>query len=540
MLHRLSLLVVLLTFPLFANVWPPGGVPVCTDPASQIIPQIAKLTDGFAIVWTDVRRGNNDIFAQKLGPNGYGLWQLNGNPVCDHDSSQRNPIVIDGSNGGAMFFFEDPRNQYPPWPYVDVWGQRFNSLGQDGWVHNGKIFSRGEASSGPAAIPDGSGGAFLVNVGSAQPDGSWLNGFHLDSLGTILWQGGVGEWTFLGTLNPQVVSDDSGGIGIVWFQNTRSWTSNLLAQRLTLSGQPFWDSAGVSLVEFSSPPNYGTFTMIAEATHGSIVAWAENRGGTWDIYSQRITGNGTVRWQTNGIPVRVATGDQANPKAVPDGAGGAIIVWEDGASGLRDIYAQRVDSTGAQLWDTLGVPVIRSTGDQTGIQVVSDDAGGVIVTWKDNRNGNNDIYAQRLNPNGQRLWDTLGVQICVWNGEQTVPVICPDGSGGAVIAWQDTRTGNNDIYAQRVTASGSGVWEESQGSFQPPTSDLSFSVVPNPFNSFSTLPGHERERFALYDIAGRKVGIYRGDRVGADVPPGVYFLRPLCQGGSPLRVVKVR
>jgi hypothetical protein len=540
MLHRLSLLVVLLTFPLFANAWPPGGVPVCTDPASQITPQIAKLTDGFAVVWTDVRRGNNDIFAQKLDGLGSRLWTLNGNPVCDHDSAQWNPIVIDGANGGALFFFEDPRNQYPPWPYRDVWGQRFYRNGTDGWVHNGKMFTSGEASDGPAAISDGFGGAFLAIVGHAQPDGSWLYGFHIDSLGSILWQGRIDQETYFGTLPPQLISDGVGGVIVGWFENHRTLGSCILGQRLTLSGQPFWDSAGVSLVEFSSPPNYGAHTIVSESSHGVIGSWSEKRSSNLDIFAQRVSGGGSVRWQTNGIPVRAASGDQANPKAVPDGAGGAILVWEDGASGLRDIYAQRVDSTGARLWDTLGVPVIRSTGDQTGIQVVSDDAGGVIVTWKDNRNGNNDIYAQRLNPNGQRLWDTLGVQICVWNGEQTVSVICPDGSGGAVIAWQDTRNGNNDIYAQRVTASGSGVWEESQGSFQPSTSDLSFSVVPNPFNSFSTLPGHERERFALYDIAGRKVGIYRGDRVGADVPPGVYFLRPLCQGGSPLRVVKVR
>ncbi len=81
MLHRLSLLAVLLTLPLLANAWPPGGVPVCTDPAGQVSPQIAKLSDGFAIVWTDVRRGNNDIFAQKLDVNGSRLWQLNGNPA---------------------------------------------------------------------------------------------------------------------------------------------------------------------------------------------------------------------------------------------------------------------------------------------------------------------------------------------------------------------------------------------------------------------------------------------------------------------------
>ncbi len=378
----------------------------------------------------------------------------------------------------------------------------------------------------------------MVNVARQLPDGSGLSGYHLDSLGTTLWQGAVGQGTFLGTFPARVHSDGSGGAVVGWYENHPSLGNCLFAQRLTFSGQPFWDSAGVRLVQFSNPLFGTSYAFVPEATHGTIGVWDDTlRNGNYDIYAQRVSGNGVVRWQINGVPVRVAQGPQRYPKAVPDGAGGAIVVWEDGASGLRDIYAQRVDSTGARLWDTLGVPVIRSTGDQTRIQVVLDDAGGVIVTWQDLRVRNWNIYAQRLNPSGLRLWDTLGVGICVWNGEQTAPVMCPDGSGGAVIAWQDTRNGNNDIYAQHISASGSGVCEEAGTSS---VSRFPSSVRPNPFTSFATLPGHEFERFALYDISGRKVGVYRGDRIGEGLSAGVYFLRAEGKYAKPLRIVKLR
>jgi hypothetical protein len=530
---------VLLAAPCLSLAWQAGGVPVCTDPAGQTSPQIAKLSDGFAIVWTDVRNGNYDIFAQKLDFDGRPLWTINGNAVCDHDSVQQNPIVVDGSNGGALFFWEDNRIQYPPWPYMDIWGQRFNRDGEDVWVHNGRMYSSYSSSYKVAAIPDGSGGVLLVEDLSQPPDGSGLYGFHLDSLGTILWQGGIGEGTYLGTGAPMSISDGGGGAIVSWFENHPSLGSCLFAQRMTLAGQPLWDSVGVVMAQFSSPPNYGSHFIVPDATHGVIATWSDNRAGNWDIYAQRASGDSLVRWQTNGVPVRAAPGDQANPKAVSDGQGGAIIIWEDGTTGSRDIYAQRVDSSGARLWDTLGVPVIRSAGDQTKIQAVSDDAGGVIVTWQDNRNGNNDIYTQRLNPNGQRLWDTLGVQVCVWSGEQTAPEMCQDGSGGAVIAWQDARNGNNDIYAQRVSASGSGIWSEpSPSRLTPQASRL--MAFPNPFISFATLPGHEAERFSLYDISGRRIGTYKGDRIGEGLSPGVYFLRCSNNKDKPLRIVKIR
>lgn len=68
----------------------------------------------------------------------------------------------------------------------------------------------------------------------------------------------------------------------------------------------------------------------------------------------------------------------------------------------------------------------------------------------------------------------------------------------------------------------------------------SLRSIPNPFTSFATLPGHEAERFTLYDISGRQVGTYRGDRVGADLEPGVYFLRNEGKDAKPLRIVKLK
>ena len=65
-------------------------------------------------------------------------------------------------------------------------------------------------------------------------------------------------------------------------------------------------------------------------------------------------------------------------------------------------------------------------------------------------------------------------------------------------------------------------------------------VVPNPFISFVRVPGYERGDFSLYDISGRKVGAYRGDRVGEGLGPGVYFLRSSNIKDKPLRIVKVR
>src|SRR5207249_11853038 len=54
-----------------------------------------------------------------------------------------------------------------------------------------------------------------------------------------------------------------------------------------------------------------------------------------------------------------------------------------------------------------------------------------------------------------RSWPAGGVPVCWVNGNQDAPGIVPDGSGGAIVVWQDSRNGSfEEVYAQRVSAAG--------------------------------------------------------------------------------------
>lgn len=68
----------------------------------------------------------------------------------------------------------------------------------------------------------------------------------------------------------------------------------------------------------------------------------------------------------------------------------------------------------------------------------------------------------------------------------------------------------------------------------------SIKSTPNPFTSFTTVPGHSSDYFTLYDVSGRKVGTYLGNRIGESLAPGVYFLKSEGKDCQPLRVIKLR
>lgn len=61
-----------------------------------------------------------------------------------------------------------------------------------------------------------------------------------------------------------------------------------------------------------------------------------------------------------------AVNEQLFPQMVSDGAAGAIVVWADLRNGLNtDVYAQRVNGSGAVLWAADGVPIAAAANNQS-------------------------------------------------------------------------------------------------------------------------------------------------------------------------------
>ena len=204
----------------------------------------------------------------------------------------------------------------------------------------------------------------------------------------------------------------------------------------------------------------------SDGAGGAIIAWTDYRNGTEnDVYAQRIKASGVLQWKTDGVPIAVAANDKYVPVITGDGAGGAIIAWEDNRSGISRIYAQRISASGLRLWtaagDSNGIPVSNANNLFTPA-IWGDGAGGAIIAWEDARTGNFDIYVQRLNPSGIRQWitgsDSNGVLVCNATNSQNNPVLTTDGSGGAIITWEDHRGSNADIYAQRINVNGVRQW----------------------------------------------------------------------------------
>ncbi len=337
---------------------------------------------------------------------------------------------------------------------------------------------------------------------------------------------------------------------MTWFDG-RGANYDIYAQHVLANGavDPVWPADGTAVCTATSTQL--SPTIVSDASGGAIITWYDGRSGIdLDIYAQHIAANGTAdpAWPANGRALCTAIGDQRLPQLVSDGAHGAIVTWYDLRNADFDVYAQHVLAGGAvdPAWPANGRALCTATKNQILPRIVGDGAGGAIVTWQDLRNGSDyDVYAQHVRAAGtlDPAWPTDGRALCTAGGDQDAPVIASDGAGGAIVAWYDGRGDSYDIYASRVSAAGALT---AVAGISVPSRFTLGSPWPNPVRAEVlsipiSLSAPARVSIEIVDASGRRVaslararelpaGNHSVEWDGLDdrrsrVSPGIYFVR---------------
>jgi len=492
--------------------WTGNGVPLCNAPNRQGDPAITYDGSGGAIVfWMDVRGGANDIYAQHIDNMGKTLWPPNGIPVCVASGSQGLIQAISDGVGGAIIVWMDHRGAS-----YDIYAQRITGGGNILWAPNGvSICTAPGDQKYPSLSSDGAGGAITVwedERGGTASSEVFMQRVHHS--GNVLW--GVNgtpvcsnpSFKFL----PFVATDGEGGALLTWTDGRADDAGDIYAQRVDGSGVNVWDAEGVEVCNASFIQS--SRGIVSDGAGGAIAVWDDCRGDYFgdctysDIYAQRIDELGVPQWNPNGVAVTYSAPQESDANIVSDGEGGAIIAWD---FDMTDVFAQRIDAAGSKLWTPSGIPVCTVTGSQYDNTMISDGTGGAIIAWREIVPSlNDDLYASRINHAGQALWGANGIAVTMASGEQRYPDLASDGWGGAIFAWQDSRSGVNvdDIYAQRIT--GAGSIPTSIDESNVPSFTLT-ECFPNPFSESTTLQLSLSRpsiiTIQVYDVAGRLISM---------------------------------
>jgi hypothetical protein len=451
----------LLSFSPAAAYWsddPGENTPIHADPDQQSTPRVASDGAGGAIVayFSYPGGSNTDIYAQRIDAGGQILWTPGGVPVCTADQNQGYLEMCADGEGGALITWTDYRTGA-----AGVYAQRIDSSGTVLWTADGaKATQLSDYQWAPQIASDGAGGAIVTWHWRRIAGQEDIYAQRFDAAGDTLWPGNGLPVCLNGKVQawPQITADGSGGAIIVWedMRNDSTNGEDLYAQRIDANGDTLWQADGVPVCTTATTQEEPQ--LVCDGHGGAIISWQDWRANIIDIYAQRIGAGGTALWTADGIGVCTAQQAQMDPKIASDEGGGAYIVWEDNRDGGYNIWAQRVDSTGQAQWTANGLSICTAPYTQFDPMITGDGTGGAIMSWEDYRDGDStDIYAQRIDPGGQIQWTPNGAAACTAGFHQHNHRMTDDGRGGTIIVWEDIRdtdTNGYDIYAQKIDADG--------------------------------------------------------------------------------------
>jgi predicted outer membrane repeat protein len=364
--------------------WNPEGVLIyqafgyhAPDSPSPVLAPVSS--GGISIAWCDpsVSEGGvyYEIHVQQLDAYGTAQWGPNG--------------VVVGMGLEPQLTFDDYGSAIVAWFYnVGVYAQKITFGGTPQWEPGGVLL--GVGSSYPRMIRDGAGGAIVVWELRNCDDSCYRDIYaqRINGFGDLLWSvDGVAICTAENSqFAPQIVDDGSTGAIISWIDTRNLFGQDIYMQRVSASGTRQWPFNGVPVCTRGG--HQSSLQLAADGFGGAIAVWADPGydipDSYDDIYAQRMSSGGTPQWEVDGIAVCAAEEAQFEPVLANDGNGGAIIAWTDGRSGGADrsVYAQHIDDEGAPLWAVDGNWISPDDGNHYTSAIVPDGSGGAILVWR--------------------------------------------------------------------------------------------------------------------------------------------------------------
>ena len=174
-----------------------------------------------------------------------------------------------------------------------------------------------------------------------------------------------------------------------------------------------------------------------------VLAWVQPCRGQW-------SGD-----PGNNLAIADRSGPQVQAKIVARSDGGFYVSWFDDSAGGYDVYLQRLDAAGVELWPHNGVLVAdRGYSSTQDYGLAVDTQGNALLAFRDDRGGVGDeVTVARVTADGLASWGASGVQVS-GGGDVAMPRIAGTSDGRVVVAW----TENGAVRAQKLDSNGAAQW----------------------------------------------------------------------------------
>jgi len=357
--------------PAGVQLWGPTGVQLTTGGDFVAAPKIAGTTDGEAVVaWTN----NNDVRLQKLDADGIAQWGAGVTiPAIGGDSTSASDLDASDAGGAILSMvrgFLGPKHLH---------AQKFDAAGNALWgAVPLAVFDGGplQTANFPQFVPDGNGGAAFAWYSVSpvlQCHAQWIQADATEAFG----HNGVIVSTALRNRTAPVVSfnPSASETFVFWREEDSPPMYGVYGQKLGPTGVRLWGDSGVEVEPLSST-ELVQVTQVATGD-GAEVLWVETLMFQQQlVHASRLAGNGTFQWvpQTTLVSSVISGKSRLTAAATSDDA--VVAVWSDSRDDANDVYGQRIAPDG-------------TLGGGTGLGIVSDllldrssvTPGDLLISW---------------------------------------------------------------------------------------------------------------------------------------------------------------
>ncbi len=267
--------------------------------------------------------------------------------------------------------------------------------------------------------------------------------------------------------HPRIAVSGDGGFVIAWVDRRNS-SADIYLQRFASDGYP---TGANIIVNDDAGTAYQTAPAIGVDLTGLYsVVWRDYRNGSYPfgpaVYFQR--------YDTTLAPVdtnlTLTLNEPDSLKESPDIAlspwGGGLVVWADYRNLNWDVYGQLIASNGSMMGSNFRINDDAGSAQQHAPRVAVSPEGWLVVTWYDNREGNDDIFVQRFDSLANPLGGNVRINSDTDGKRQAFPDVATDGAGHFTVVWVDWRNGvypsNPDIYARKFDTAMTPVTDDEQ------------------------------------------------------------------------------
>ncbi|MBK7227549.1 MAG: T9SS type A sorting domain-containing protein [Ignavibacteriales bacterium] len=432
---------------------PSSNTKLVIDPVDPInITALSDLTGGAFVFWED-KKGtqSGDVYYIRFDKNGEVSFRADGKAVSTRGGLKENPLAAVEPYGNVFVLWRGKEKNHP-----ELYIQKLSKTGLRLWQNEGIQLTDSKVEKTDYSLRVDKKG--FVYASYISKSGSGSNKFSvkycsLSPNGKILSDSLKGNlYNSNNTISEtEIIPDNKGGRFIFWLENLNNKTL-LRAQYVDSTGSKRWGNKPIIV----SKENNNVINYSVGKLGNSIYAAITYQGINKIVYQNLINDKGVFLWGTEGKLLTYQKGSQTNPQfAFIDSS--VVVSWTNEFEKRKDVFIQRFDAKGNRLWGNNGKRIVSIKGNQFGQRIVHSLKGGIVVAWIDKRDNNApaNLFIQKINTKGKLQWDTLGVMIASSKQtEKSYLNLVPDLEGGAIAVFKGTLNKENEIYGQKIFNSG--------------------------------------------------------------------------------------